>query len=163
MNYSPPGSSVHGTLQARILEWVAISYFRGSSQHRDPTPISRVSCIAGRFFTTSTTWEASLSNKEREKEQGEGVGFFTQTHITLKQKTEKQLGSRKPSRSRAPLGSSFCMLYSTSQFAERCTTLSPGKATSRMRKDRESGSDWQSDAHALDWGPEQVPAGRWPG
>ena len=89
MNYSPPGSSVHGTLQARILEWVAISYFRGSSQHRDPTPISRVSCIAGRFFTTSTTWEASLSNKEREKEQGEGVGFFTQTHIYSETKDRK--------------------------------------------------------------------------
>ena len=32
MDYSPPGSSVHGILQARILEWVAISYSRGSSQ-----------------------------------------------------------------------------------------------------------------------------------
>ena len=31
MNYGPPGSSVDGTLQARILEWVAMSYFRGSS------------------------------------------------------------------------------------------------------------------------------------
>ena len=80
MDYSPPGSSVYGILQARILEWVAISYSRGSSQHRDLTPISRVSCIAGRFFTTSTTG-AHLSKKEREKEQGEGVGFFTQTRI----------------------------------------------------------------------------------
>ena len=45
MDYSPPGSSVHGILQARRLEWVAISFFRGSSQPRDRT---RVSCIAGR-------------------------------------------------------------------------------------------------------------------
>ena len=37
MNYSPPGSSVHGIFQARILEWVAISFSRGSSQPRDPT------------------------------------------------------------------------------------------------------------------------------
>ena len=44
----PPGSSVHGILQARILEWVAMSFSRGSSQLRDQT---RISCIAGRFFT----------------------------------------------------------------------------------------------------------------
>ena len=45
---SSMGSSVHGTLQARILEWVAISFSRGSSQPRDQT---KVSCIARRFFT----------------------------------------------------------------------------------------------------------------
>ena len=48
MDCSPPGSSVHEILQARVLEWVAISYSRGSSQPRDQT---QVSCIAGRFFT----------------------------------------------------------------------------------------------------------------
>ena len=42
---SPPGSSVHGILQARILGWVAISFSRGSSQPRDRTWLS---CIAGR-------------------------------------------------------------------------------------------------------------------
>ena len=36
MDYSPPRSSVHGILQARILEWVAIPFSRGSSQPRDP-------------------------------------------------------------------------------------------------------------------------------
>ena len=45
---SPPGSSVHGILQARMLEWVAISFFKGSSRLRDGTHIS---CITGRFFT----------------------------------------------------------------------------------------------------------------
>ena len=44
---SPPDSSVHGILQARILEWVAISFSRGSSQPRDQTWVSR---IAGRRF-----------------------------------------------------------------------------------------------------------------
>ena len=48
MDCSPPGSSAHGISQARILEWVAIFFSRGSSQPRDRT---RVSCIAGRFFT----------------------------------------------------------------------------------------------------------------
>ena len=45
---SPPGSSVHGILQARILEWRAIPFSRGSSPHRDQT---QVSCSTGRFFT----------------------------------------------------------------------------------------------------------------
>ena len=49
MDYSPPGSSVHGTLQARVLKWVAIPFSRGSSQPRDQTQVSH---IAGRFFTT---------------------------------------------------------------------------------------------------------------
>ena len=47
MDYSLPGPSVHGILQARILEWVAMASSRGSSQHRDQT---QVSCITGRFF-----------------------------------------------------------------------------------------------------------------
>ena len=55
MGCSLPGSSVHGVLQTRILEWVAISFSRGSSQHRDWT---QVSCIAGRFFTDLATREA---------------------------------------------------------------------------------------------------------
>ena len=45
---SLPGSSVHGISQARILEWVAISFSRGSSPLRDRTCVS---CIAGGFFT----------------------------------------------------------------------------------------------------------------
>ena len=51
MDCSPPGSSVHGISQARILEWVAIPFSRGSSQPRDRTHVSCVSRIAGRFFT----------------------------------------------------------------------------------------------------------------
>ena len=42
---SPPGSAVHGILQARILEWVAISSFRASSRPRYRTCVSYVSCI----------------------------------------------------------------------------------------------------------------------
>ena len=52
MNYSPPGSSVHGILQARRLEWVAMPSSRGSFQPRDWTHVSCSSWIAGRFFTT---------------------------------------------------------------------------------------------------------------
>ena len=56
MDCSQPGSSVHGILQARILEWVAISFSRGSSQPRDG---SWVSCIAGSFFSIWATKEVS--------------------------------------------------------------------------------------------------------
>ena len=49
IDHSPPGSSVHGILQARILEWVAISSSRGSSQPRDQTRISQVS-YTGRWI-----------------------------------------------------------------------------------------------------------------
>ena len=57
MDCSPPGSSVHRILQARILEWVATSPSRGSSQPRDRTPVS---CIAGKFFTIWATREAHM-------------------------------------------------------------------------------------------------------
>ena len=61
---SPPGSSVHGILQARILEWVSISFSRGSSLPRDRT---QVSCIAGRCFNLWTTREAQyhIINKQK--------------------------------------------------------------------------------------------------
>ena len=47
MDCSPPGSSVHGILQIRILEWVAMPFSRASSPPRDQTHISCSSCIAG--------------------------------------------------------------------------------------------------------------------
>ena len=52
MDYSPPGSSIHGILQARILEWLAMPSSRRSSRPRDRT---QVSCITGRFFTIWAT------------------------------------------------------------------------------------------------------------
>ena len=55
LDCSPPDSSVHGILQARIQEWVAIPFSRGSSLPRDQT---QVSCITGRFFTIWATREA---------------------------------------------------------------------------------------------------------
>ena len=60
MDYSSPGSSVYGILQARILEWTTMPSSRGSSQ---PTvePMSLPSpALAGGFFTTNTTWEALM-------------------------------------------------------------------------------------------------------
>ena len=57
MDCRPPGSSVHGVLQARILEWVAIPFSRGSSWPRNRTQLS---CIAGRCFTVWVTREALM-------------------------------------------------------------------------------------------------------
>ena len=48
MDYSLGGSSIHGIFQARVLEWIAISFSRGFSQPRDQT---WVSCVVGRRFT----------------------------------------------------------------------------------------------------------------
>ena len=53
INCRSSGSSVHGILQARILEWVALSYSRGPSPPRDGMRVSRVSCIGRWFFTTA--------------------------------------------------------------------------------------------------------------
>ena len=55
MSYSLPGSSVHGISQARILEWVAVSFSRGIFLTQDRT---WVSCIAGRFFISWATSES---------------------------------------------------------------------------------------------------------
>ena len=57
MDHSLPGSSVHGIFQARILEWVAISFSRGSSQPRDWTQVSR---IIGRCFYPLSQWGSPL-------------------------------------------------------------------------------------------------------
>ena len=57
MDYSPPGSIVHGIFQAGILEWLTIAYSKGSSQPRDWTHVSCISC-SRQILTTSATWEA---------------------------------------------------------------------------------------------------------
>ena len=73
---SPPGSSVHGSLQARILEWVAISFSRGSSWPRDWTQVSR---IAGRRFNLWATREAQYCMNLAAIE--EGSLFLAVRHI----------------------------------------------------------------------------------
>jgi len=55
MDCSPPGPSVHGISQARILYWVAISYSKGSSQPRGWIPISCISCIGRQILYHWTT------------------------------------------------------------------------------------------------------------
>ena len=78
---SLPGSSVHGILQARILEWVAIRFSRGISWPRDWT---WVSWIAGRFFTIWATREAHLLQNNQPntyKQQFLKILFFLSSHF----------------------------------------------------------------------------------
>ena len=72
MDYSLPGSSLHGILQAGILEWVAISFSRVSSQSRNQT---LVSYIANRFFTE---WATIVLRKKKHKNPN---GHFGQLNI----------------------------------------------------------------------------------
>ena len=71
MDCNLTGFSVHGILQARILQWVAIPFSRGSSQHRNQT---QVSFIAGRFFTVWTTREAQLGLYSPRNSPGQNTG-----------------------------------------------------------------------------------------
>ena len=78
--------TVHGILQARILEWVAFPFSRGSSQPRDRT---QVSCIAGGFFTSWAMREEAMREASEEAEPrqfqawGSGKEFEDQAHLRL--------------------------------------------------------------------------------
>ena len=91
MDCSPSGSSAHGILQARILEWIAISFSRGSSPLRDQTLFF---CISGRFFTVWATREALevITLKMEPEREGEpyhlhgGENWFLGTEKNLRWK-----------------------------------------------------------------------------
>ena len=63
-----PGSSLHGILQATVLEWVAISFSRGSFQPRDQT---RVSCTVGRFLPSEPSIEGATYHYDTIREPKE--------------------------------------------------------------------------------------------
>ena len=71
LDCSAPGSSVHGILQARILQWVAVFSSRGSSRPRDQTCVSCISCIGRQILYHCTTWEAPVH------------GYMIQSYNTL--------------------------------------------------------------------------------
>ena len=73
MDHSPPGSSIYGIFQAKTLEWVAISFSRGSSPPRDQIHFS---CIPGEFFFTTEPQGKPQKNsiyKAKEKKKGEST------------------------------------------------------------------------------------------
>ena len=63
LDYGPPGSSVHVISKARILQWAAIPFFKGSSQPTDWIHVSCVSCIGRRILYHWATWEVPTMNK----------------------------------------------------------------------------------------------------
>ena len=92
MDCSPPGSSVHGIFQARILGWDAMPSARGSSQPRDWTCISYIASIAGRFFTYCHTWEASFDMHCLLKNVTQALSLnaiFWETSVIWKQSGER--------------------------------------------------------------------------
>ena len=86
MDCSLPGSSVHGILQARILEWVVIPFSKGSSWLRDWT---QVSYIVGRFFTAEPPGKPNIKFNQRSEK------MHKQTKKAVKQ--DKALMVRKQS------------------------------------------------------------------
>ena len=57
---SPPGSPAHGILQARIPEWIVVSFSRGTARLRDRSQVSCVSCLVGGFFTAEPLGKAQM-------------------------------------------------------------------------------------------------------
>ena len=85
-NCSLPGSSVHGILQARILEWVGISYSRISSGHRDWTCVSCISCSGRQILHYWDTWEAHCQGSPYSILKCEQIirwVFFNLTHLPI--------------------------------------------------------------------------------
>ena len=80
MDCSPPGLSVHGIFQARILDWVAISFSRGSSWPRDQTHIS---CIDRQIIYHWTTWEANYNQFLYLLKKKNTDGIFCHDHIAF--------------------------------------------------------------------------------
>ena len=81
MDCSLPIFSVRGIVQARILEWVAISFSRGSSWSRNQTCVSCISCTAGRFFTTEL-WGKPQSNIAVNQLKMTGIDNISQNKFT---------------------------------------------------------------------------------
>ena len=83
-----PDSSIHGILQARIVEWVAIPFSKGSSRPRN---LTQVSCIAGRFFTVWATREAIYVYTYHY------ISWLGESYKIKKQNTIKRFFSSSPS------------------------------------------------------------------
>ena len=76
VHYNPPGSSVHGIFQARILDWLAVSYSRASFQTKGWTHLSGVSCTGRQILYHCTTWETPIVSHHAKpsKEMSLGAG-----------------------------------------------------------------------------------------
>ena len=83
MDYSPPGSSVHGILQARTLEWVATASSRGSSQPRDRTRVSCISALQVDLLLLSHLGRPPRSSESHQKDPRDDKGFLERALIRV--------------------------------------------------------------------------------
>ena len=128
IDWSPPGSSVHGILQARILEWVAMPFSRGSSPSRDQT---QVSSITGRFFTVWVTWETQILMRAGTHPQTEPQGTVAQAW----HRPCHFLGWGFSTEEKAPSSHSKCFQRTISQKKKKHNGLSR-KGQQSCQKDR---------------------------
>ena len=131
--------TVHGILQARILQWVAFPFSRGSSQPRDRT---QVSCIAGRFCPSWDTKEALLRTDVR---VGHKEGWVQRMNI-FKLVLEKTLQSPFKSEKIKPVNSkgnqSWIFIGRTDAEAEDAMLWPPDVKNQLIGKDPDTGNDW---------------------
>ena len=141
MDCSPPGSSIHGILQARILEWIAISFSRGSPWPRDWTQASR---IASRCFNLWATREAPLLIISSVQFSCSVVSNSLQPH--------KSQHARPPSPSPTPgVYSNSCLL---SRWCHPAISSSVDPFSSRPQSLPSSGSSPMSQLFA--WGGQSI-------
>ena len=95
MNYSLPGSPVHGILQARILEWVAISFCRGSSQPRARVCVSCISCIDRQILLSLSHLGSANSVYTSLLERQAASGREEVPYIQCKRNSSKMVGAER--------------------------------------------------------------------
>ena len=142
MDCSLPGSSVHGVLQARILEWVAMPSSRGSSQPKDWT---QVSCIKGRFFIIWATRESSSHVWMWELAHKEGWVLKNWCFWTVEKTLESPLDCKeiKPVN---PKGNQSWILTGGIDTESEAPIFWPPDVKSRLTgKDLNAGKDWRQE------------------
>ena len=174
---SSPGSSVHGIFQARILEWVAFPFSRGSSQPRDWTQVF----IAGRFFTVWVTREALMINRNIWMISGVWDSPLLQskqqsTPRLVSIRTLSWAGLRPPdvwARARVVTGAPWVSSKQTTPLLSpqgpycavvtQTTTEAPGPHLQRISYRQQDGnlwgSWWRPNTHSLSWHNRRFP---WP-
>ena len=115
MDCSPPGSSVRWIFLARILERVAMPSSRGSSQPRDWTHVSCISCIAGRFFTAEPPGKPSRQTISLLKQTQGEMSFLSDWSKTATNIIKKSSDNLGKSLSSSSIGSNSTYLTSKSK------------------------------------------------
>ena len=138
MDCSLPGSSVHGILQGRILEWVAISFSRGFSRPRDRTQVSR---IPGRCFNLWATREAPNHLKaEHRRIDDFKLWYWRRFEGPLDSKEIKPIN---------PEGNQFWIFFGRMD-AEALRLWSPDSHSWLTGKDPDAGKDWRQKKRATE-------------